>query len=364
MVAPLAAWQAYAGARIYTHVNGVPSLPKLVALVGVLFVLAALIAVTPPLRWVADRIVVAAEMPGLQTIAGVLFTGVVAVLVVAGYLRPRLFGATYGKASLGQQGRTYDELNLHRLTFFFSYAGIAAGCAGLAVLALRRWRTETWLYLLPGVALAAVYLFHSHNSPQLMFWGRRYVPSVTPFICGCGGIVAGLLWGMRNLLTRAVAVLATLGLVGYFLTQSVPVRQHEEWTGSFALSREVAALSGGTGPTGGVFLVGTFPCCEAADKVLGAALWLERDQLAVSLGPDQVAQTVAQYVRAFPRRKVFVVAPGPQPPAGSEGLRLTEVFRTDATTSLWREQLEPRPDGAVAVREAATVWRVDGIPAA
>jgi hypothetical protein len=354
LLVPLGIWQAYAGAVTYTHANGVPSLRKVIVLVAALYVVAAGFATVlrGVSRWVVDR----AGRPPAQQVAGLLVCAAALGLLVVGYLRSRLFGASYGKGSLGISGiRTYDEANLHRLTWFLSYPGVALAGLGVAVVALRRWSTTAWVFVAPSLVLTVVYLYHSHNSPQLMFWGRRYVPSVVPFFCAAAGLALAAVWRSRTMAMRAAALAATGGLVGFFLSQSLPVRGHEEWTGSFALSRRVAALSGGHGRTGGLFLVGRFGGSEGADKVLGAALWLERDQLAALLPATYTAADLRAYVRAFPGRPVFVVTQGDTPPPGAASV----AYRVDVTTRLWQERVEPRPDHAVTVPEHATIWRVD-----
>ncbi|HVU71563.1 MAG TPA: hypothetical protein VHE83_01255 [Mycobacteriales bacterium] len=358
IVFPLAYWQAYYGAITYTKQNGVPPRNKLMALLVVLLLIGAVLGAFAPRvgRWFTAR----AQDDRWQLWLGLFVSALAALLLVVGFFRSRLFGANYGKASLGIVGRTYNEANLHRLSWFLTIPGFALAGLGLAILALRRWRAAAWVFTLPSFVLSVLYLTISKNSPQLMFWGRRYVPNVVPFICAAAGITLAVAWRTRAVWARALGAAGLVALVAFYLSQSLPIRAHEEWKNSFAISKQVAALSGGSGPTGGVFLVGGFPCCEYADKVLTTSLWLERDQLAVALGPpDGRAKFIEDYVKAFPQRKVFIIAPGPDVPEGTDGITLTQVDRIDTTTSLWLSQIQPRPTHAVTVPMQATVWRVD-----
>ena len=46
---------------------------------------------------------------------------------------------------VGQRVRTFDELNLRRLSWFVTLPGFALFLAGVAVVALRRWRASAWM---------------------------------------------------------------------------------------------------------------------------------------------------------------------------------------------------------------------------
>ena len=95
--------------------------------------------------------------------------------------------------------------------------------------------------------------------------------------------------------------------------------------------------------------------------MLSSGLWLERDQLAVALGPpDGRAAFIESYVKAFPQRKVFVITGGPDVPASTDGVPFVQVDRIDTTTSLWQSRITPRPTKAVSVQMQATVWWVKG----
>jgi hypothetical protein len=241
LVLPYALWQSYAAARAYTLGNGVPDLRTTLGLL----VFVAVVAVAGRLlfrrvtAWVLDR----GERPRTQLVLGLGVCALYAGLIVLGFLRPRLFGEDFVLYGGVRRIRSYDEQNMRRLSWFFTLPGIALMWAGIAVVALRRWRAAAWAVILPTLFLAPIFLHAARNSTRLMWSVRRYVSNVVPGLVILMALALGfaLVWrwkGRRVLAIPAVAV--TAALVATFLSQSLPVRRHDEWGGSFGVSEAVS----------------------------------------------------------------------------------------------------------------------------
>jgi hypothetical protein len=168
--------------------------------------------------------------------------------------------------------------------------------------------------------------------------------------------------GRRVGLAPAAAGLA--GLVAVFLSQSLPVRSHDEWRGSFALSREVAELSG---DRPGVFLWELDQgCCTGPTRLLATPVWLQHGQLsgllpgdaALAADPDARRRTVERYAERFPAAALFVVADAGELPAGLDAAALDPVLDRRVRLPVWEESDVERPDEPVQVPVHVSVWRV------
>lgn len=369
VVVPHALWQAYspsAGLH-YSRDNSVPGLRTVVAVVVVLFVLGAL------LRPFGTRIAGWLEERRIQVGLGALVTVVAGGLLLLGFLRPRLFGedfAYYG----GSRSRSYDEQIMARLSWFLSRPIFLLLLLAIAVLALRRWSSGLWVLAVPLLLIFPVYAVHARNSTRLMWWSRRYVPSVVPLVIMLAAValtaiafLVGALvaqrWSSRPVRLAAsagggVAALAgAVALLVFFTGQSLPLRHHSEYGGSFDLSKQIAADAGGQQ---GVFLWQRSPaCCLYAQSLFGGALWLERNQISAILpsDPSQVPGYLANFRRAFPGQPEFVVWHGQQPP-GIAGVRLQPVDRVQTALTYWEETFERRPSKETSVPVDFVVYRV------
>jgi hypothetical protein len=355
LVLPYALWQAYAAARGYTVGNGVPSLAKTLLLLAalVLGALAARAVLRRPVAWLMET----AGRQRFQRTAGLLICVFFALLLVVGFLRPYLFGDEHFVYQ-GKVLRSYDEQNVRRLSWFFTIPGFGLAGLGLAVVALRRWTLAAWAVVVPTLLLLPVFAYKAHNSTRLMWWARRYVSNVLPGVVVLMALALGFAfawrWRGRRPL-RLPALLAAAGLTAVFLSQSLPLRSHDEWHGSFGVAQRIAALSG---DARGVYLWQPPPfCCAAPTSLWATPVWLERGELSVLLPLDAATQQdyLAAYRKAFPNDPLFVVWTGTAPPPLTG---LTPVAHLAGTLPFWEESDIKRPSKTRPIRYDLTVYRV------
>jgi hypothetical protein len=167
-----------------------------------------------------------------------------------------------------------------RLTWFISLPGFA-----LMVLGLRSWRCAAGTRRCGRSScrrcvLFPLYGYTASNSTRLLWWTRRYVPTVLPGIVVLLALAIAffVVWRFRGrLLTAVPAVAALAGLVAFFLSQSLPAAGARRVEGSFALTQEIADLSEGRE---GVYLWEFDQgCCAAATQLLATPVWLQHGQL-------------------------------------------------------------------------------------
>jgi hypothetical protein len=351
VVLPYGLVQAYGTAHRYTLGNDVPDLAPTLVLLVVLVAgaVAGRAVLRRPVRWV---LALGARRP-VQWLAGLGVCGAVFVLLCLGLLRTRLFGRDF-MVFQGVRMRSYDEQNLRRLAWFVTLPGIGLAGLGVAVVALRRWRTAAWVVAVPTLLLAPVFLLHAHNSVRLMWWTRRYVPHVLPGLLALAALAVA--YGLSRRLLRIPAAVVAVALCAVFLGQSLPLRSHDEWHGSFGIGERIARLSG---DRRGVYLWERGPCCADAHQLFATPVWLERDELSVLLPPvPEWPAYVAAYRAAFPGDPLFVVLDGPGVPAVLAPLGLTEVGHLTGTLPFWEESNDHRPDHARRIPYDITVLRV------
>ena len=351
--------QAYVLARRYTLANDVPDFPTVAAVIAGALALAVLVRRTAPSlgRWGARVL----QERRFQRWAGAAMVGVAALLLLAGSLRPWLFGPTYGVFN-SRRVRTYDEVSLLRLSWFFTPPGLALGLAGLAVVALRRWRAAAWALVLPAVCLLPVYAYRAEIASRLMWWTRRFVPVVVPGLIVL--IAAALAVGMtlqagspaRRWLVRLAAVVATIFLVAAFAGQSLPLRHHQEHGGSFEAVQRIADAAGGRQ---GVFLWQQGRGLYDVAYAFGGPVWLQQGQVSALLPERPDAAYVRSFVGGFPGQPVFLVS-GRQAPRGYASLRLRLADRFTYAMPVWEETYLTRPSKAVVVPIPISIWRVEG----
>jgi hypothetical protein len=174
--------------------------------------------------------------------------------------------------------------------------------------------------------------------------------------------VSGWLAGRRVWALRVVALVSIVSLLTFFLSESWPLRKHQEFAGSFAISSRIAADAGGKQ---GVFLWQRSPaCCLYAESLFGAAIWLERNQVSVLL-PDKVgldATYVEKFIKGFPGQPVFIIWHGQDKP-DIPGVELTPVDRVVTSLPYWEESDIHRPKQATSVPVSFVVYRAT-VPAA
>src|SRR6266536_1677382 len=329
-------------------------------LVGGALAVAVLIRRTAPSlgRW-GPRFI---EERRFQLRVGAAVTGVAALLLLLGLLRPWLSGPVYGIFN-GQRVRTYDEESMIRLSWFFTLPGLALSLGGLAVVALRRWRAVAWTLVLPAVFLLPLYAYRAEIASRLMWWTRRFVPVIVPGLVvliaialGAGlSVAAGPSW--RRWLVRAVSAVATISLLVVFATQSLPLRHHQEHGGSFEAVQRIANAAG---DRQGVFLWQQPSEARGAAYSFGGAVWLQQGQVSALLPKQPDAAYARSFVRGFPGQPVFLVTSGRLAPRGyaSLGLRLADRFTY--LMPMWEETYLTRPSKARTVPIPVSIWRIQG----
>lgn len=357
IVAAYGAWQAYGPARRYTVITGGLTESRLVLLLTV----AGLLAVAGAVLLRGRGAAVAARLGDRrwQLAMGMGVLGVAAALIVVGFLRPRLFGPHY---TLYQNVRIrdYDEQALRRLSWFVTLPGFALMWVGLAVVALRRWSGAVWAAVLPVCVLLPLYAWKPKNSPQLMWWPRRFVPAV---LFGMLLLIAlGIAWtatrkGRSGIPLKVAAGVSTLFLVGSFLQDSLPLRGHREYAGTRQVARDVAALAG---DAQGVFLWSRKGTSQYRPGVHAPPVWLAEGQVSVLLPLPATEGYVLSFRRGFPGQPVFVVGAGPEPPEGLEGLPLRQVSEVRSTMEVWNESVVALPTSGGPRPVSFTVWRLAG----
>jgi hypothetical protein len=288
-------------------------------------------------------------------------------LLALGYLRPRLFGQDLFDYN-GRRIRSYDEQIMARLTWFVTLPGFALMAAGLAVVALRRWRASVWAVVLPTLLLFPLYAYSARNSTRLLWWTRRYVPTVLPgiLLLVALAIAFAVVWryqgrlGRSRPVLRVPALLVLAGLVGVFLSQSLPLRGHDEWKGSVEVAARVSALS--PGERGLYLWEPNQGCCTGPTQLFATPVWLAEGELSglLPIDPAQRAPVIDVYRRTFPGAPVFVVGDKGSLPQGLDPAAVEPVDRVAYALPMWEESDLSRPDEAKVVRGELSVWRVRG----
>jgi hypothetical protein len=359
VVVPHAILQAYSLARLYTLGNDVPSLSTVVTLTAVLFAV-ALVCRFPlrrPVGWLLGLL----EQRRAQVAVGLVVVTGAAGLMALGFLRPRLFGADYFLYN-GVRIRSLDEQILSRLAWFFTLPGFALMLLGLAVVALRRWSGAVWAVVVPTLLLFSVYAYTAKNSTRLLWWTRRYVPTVLPgiLLLVALALAVAFVWRFRGrAVLRVPSVLALAALVAVFLSQSWPLRGHDEWKGSFEITQRISDLSG---DARGVYLWEPQPCCNGTTQLFATPVWLAHDELSALLpqAVERRAPLVAQYAAHFRGEPLFIVAGRNGLPEGVDPASVTPVAHLTGSLPMWDESDTERPSGAHRVPVDVRVWRVNG----
>jgi hypothetical protein len=357
-VVPHALRQAYDYAYAYTVGNKIPPLSKVVAIVAAVAVLAVVLRLLAgrPVRWLTSQL----ERRQVQVVLGLLVCAGAGGLMVLGFLRPRLFGQDLFLYN-GRMIRSYDEQILHRLSWFFTLPGFVVMLLGLAVVALRRWHASVWAVVLPTLVLFPLYGYTASNSTRMLWWTRRYVPTVMPgvFVLVALAVAFGFVWRYRgHAVLRIPSVLALGGLVAVFLSQSLPLRSHDEWKGSLQIAQQISDLSPGAQ---GIYLwEHQQPCCMGPTQLFAIPVWLAHGEVSVLLPADPGRRTeiIDDYAAAFPGRPMFVLADGGPLPDGIDPARVTPAAHITAQLPMWDESDTERPSRSHEVPVDLRVWRL------
>jgi hypothetical protein len=358
---PYGFFQAYVLARRYTLANLVPDFPVvLTAIVGTLALAVLLGRTAPGLgRWGARQL----ERRRLQLALGAAVVAGATFLVVLGFLRPWLFEPVYTVVN-GRRARTYDEASLIRLSWFLTVPAFGLALGGLALVALRRWRAAAWTLVLPVLCLLPLYAYRAEVSTRLLWWTRRFVPVILPglVVLVAAVLAAGLTlaagsgWWRRAV--RAGSALALASLLVVFVSQSLPLRRHQEHGGSFETTQRIArAAGGGQGvflwqqASGGLYEI---------SYLFGGPVLLQEGQVSALLPRRPSTAYVRSFVRGFPGQPVFLVVPGSAAPRGYAGLGLRAVDRITYIMPVWEETYVTRPSSARGVPLRFSIWQVGG----
>jgi hypothetical protein len=362
VVLPHALLQAYDLAHNYSLANSIPSLPKVLALAVGCFVLAVVLRLVArrPIEWLTDGV----QRPRAQLVLGLLVCVGVVGLLALGFLRPRLFGPDYLSYNR-RLIRSYDEQILRRLSWFFTLPGFGVMGLGVAAACLRRWRAAVWAVLLPTLAFFLVYGYTARNSSRLLWWSRRYVPTFLPGVVLLIALAIGVAWVVRlrgRALLRIPAAVAGVALLAVFLSQSLPLRSHDEWKGSFAVSQQIADLSSGKS---GVYLwepQGEQGCCDGPTALFATPVWLQHGDLSALLPVDHNARMgiLKLYAQKFPGQPIFVVGDTPDLPDGVDSASVQPVMSRQVQLPMWDESDTTRPSGSHQVAVDIAVWRLRG----
>jgi len=349
---PYALVNAYGLRREYTLVNEVPDLPVVAALaVGGLLLARALRPVaTRAGPWLAE--------PETQRRLGtVVAVGFALVLLFFAY-RERLLGEAYTDLLGATPRRSYDEINLRRLSFFLSRVVWPIAVVGLAVVGRQRWRTARWIVLVPGLCLLPVYLWEAQVSPRLMWWVRRFVPGVVPVVLLLVAVALGWCLTQRRWALRGVAAVALVVLAVGYVDRSWPLRSHREMAGSYEMAR---AIAGTAGDQQGLFLWER----PASGQIFNPTrnfptmVWWGFGELSAQL-PDAPTQAgVDEYAARFPDNPVFVVSASDELPGTLSPDAFERVADLEAALPFWEEAVLERPQHATEIQQQVTVWRLD-----
>jgi len=353
--------QAYHFARTYTLAVKVPTLAKvLAAMVGV----AVVAAVLAWQRRLVAAVIAWAEPTRTRFLLGTAFVGVCGALMLLGGLRPILFGRDYF-TTRGIRQRSFDEISLIRLSWFFSLPGLGLLLVGFGYVAWRRWHLDRWLVALPAAGLLLLYCYHLRNSPYMMWSTRRFVTTVVPGMVLLMGFGAALIFLLLrrylNMLIASGAIAAlVIGLMVFYLSQSWPLRSHNENGGSVEIEKQIASLAG---DRHGVFLwEKSHYCCNAPYQLFGGPLFATVGQSSALMptDPAQVSSSVARYINYFKAsgRPVFYIADRDHPAPAVAGVTSTKVLQLAGALPHWQETFISRPKKRHDYPYEFTVYRM------
>jgi hypothetical protein len=358
---PYGFYQAYDLASHYTLANNVPSFAKVLAVMIAAAVVGALLAwqrrlVAAVIGWAAPA--------RRRFLLGTAFVVLCGGLMLLGGLRPKLFGKDYFYIH-GARGRSFDEISLIRLSWFFSLPGLALMLVGFGYVGWRRWHLDRWLVAIPTVFLLTLYCYHLHNSPYLMWATRRFVTSVVPGMVLIMGFGVTLLFiVLRRYLPRLVGAglvaALVIGLTVFYLSESWPLRSHNENGGSVEVENAIAAVSGSQR---GVFLwQRSNYCCDAPYQLFGGPLFTISNQSSALLPPPSGLEksVITKYVDYFKPtgRPVFYVADGTHKPPAVAGVSSAKVLELQGSLPHWEETYTSRPKKRHDYPYHVTVYRL------
>jgi hypothetical protein len=349
---PYALWNAFGLREGYTLGNTVPRLSVLVAAVLGMAMVAVLIRRLRPPRPAAF------VRPGAQRWAGPALVVLSAAILLLAWFREDLLGIDYTYFGT-RKIRSYDELNLVWLSWFFGVKGLVAMWLGICVVLLHRWRAALLLLVGPGLVLLPVYLYEAKISPRLMWWVRRFIPGIIPSMIVL--IALFLAWAIyqRRWSVRIAGIAFAAVLAVESVQQSWPLRAHREFGGSYDFGKDLASTV--PGPDDGVLLF-AWPAGGLFDpnRNLPGPVWFIHDRTTALLPLEPTTEDVSVYADAFPGEPIFVMTSQPTLPAGLDEALFRRSDSHRVLLPVWEESVFERPDESVTVDSTIVVWEFLG----
>jgi hypothetical protein len=355
---PFAWIQAYHVAEIYSTGNNVPSAKVLGLCMAVSVVVAVVGSRVAVLRRWWDALCHALAAPKVARVVRVVISAGVVVGFVLSGLRP-LFGDDYFDRN-GEIIRSYDERSLHRLALFFGWPVLGLAVVGLLWAIWTRWSAARTIVVTVCLGFLALFLLHARNSPQMMWWGRRFIPIAVPAIVIFAAFSLCAALAMRKWRTPALVgvALVLLATVAFQTRQSWALRGHDEKGGSYGVALSVAAVAG---DQKGVFLWQNGPCCGAPVLLFGSPTWIYggADSARLPREATDWATFLPPVVAAAGDRPVYLVLNGEgQVPADLPYL-VTQVARITGALPVWEESNVARPSKAITYPYDLVIYKVE-----
>jgi hypothetical protein len=248
---------------------------------------------------------------------------------------------------LGKPIRSYDEESLHRLALFFGWPALVLMVVGFLWAVWARWSAVRTIVVSLSVGFLVLFLYKARNSPQMMWWCRRFIPSAVPAIVLLAamslGAVAVLKPQWRRIAMGVVAVVLAFTVVQQ-TRQSWALRSHDEKGGTHGVALSIAATSG---DRRGVFLWESGPCCLSPALLFGSPTWIfgNVDSALLPRERDEWPEFVEQVMAVAGDQPVYLVVDGraEAPDDMPAPLTLSLAKRINGGIPVWEERLDLRP---------------------
>src|SRR5690606_10951206 len=145
---------------------------------------------------------------------GAVASGLIAVALVVLYFREDLLGQHYAWSVFTQDvTRSFHERSLPWLSWFITKGGFFIMWVGVCLVLVRRWQATILALVGPGTLLLFLYVWNPRVSTRLMWFVRRFVPSVLPAVIILIAIAIGWVITRRPVLAKIAGVVAAVSLI-------------------------------------------------------------------------------------------------------------------------------------------------------